>query len=202
MDQSAEDLRQKFSDLLEQDFEDPSRRWLAVWNLFAGRPWYDGQLRGCAHYVLKQSGLPADLEHDIKQGAWLLLGRSLQRAPNLHIDPRRAETHFEPWLRTIIMRDCRQAVRSLTSGKVAAAVLSEDIADDTSPNRHFELAEAFHKAVQRLTPRQQAVVLLVGKGMPWSEIAERTGVSERQVRRDYEKGIERLRRFLDDDFLK
>jgi len=36
--------------------------------------------------------------------------------------------------------------------------------------------------------------------MSWSEIAERTGVSERQVRRDYEKGIERLRKFLDDDF--
>jgi len=97
------------------------------------------------------------------------------------------------------MRDCRQAVRSLKSGKVATAVLSGDIADDTPEDSQFELAEAFHKAVQRLTPRQQAVVLLVGEEMSWSEIAKRTGVSERQVRRDYEKGIERLRRFLDDD---
>jgi len=67
MDQSAEDLRCKFSDLLEQHFEEPNRRWLAVWNLFAKHPWYKGQLNGCAHYVLEQSRLPADLEHDIKQ---------------------------------------------------------------------------------------------------------------------------------------
>jgi len=62
MDQSAEDLRCKFTDLLEQHFQEPNRRWLAVWNLFAKHPWYKGQLNGCAHYVLEQSRLPADLE--------------------------------------------------------------------------------------------------------------------------------------------
>lgn len=196
MDESAEDLRRKFTDLLEQDFEEPNRRWLAIWHLFLKHPWYDAQLKGCAQYVRSQYGLPPDQVDDIEQSARLLLGKSLQRAPDLHVDPKRAKSHFEPWLRTIILRDCRQAVRSLKDRRVSDTPVPDDLPYESPEFLHVELAEAFHTAVQQLSQRQRLVVLLVGKDMSWVEIAEQAGVSERQVRRDYERGIERLRWIL------
>ena len=198
MDGSWHDLKERFLTALGQSSEDLSPQWLTLWHLFLQHPWCQSQLLGCARKVLRKQHLPSHWLEDVKQEAMLLFAQHLQRAPDLHVDLERVEQHFESWLRTIIVRDCQQVVRSMVAANIHHSTL-EDVQEDSVVNLRKEFSLEFNKAVQQLSDRQRIVILLVAKGDSWNEIAQQIGVTYRQVRYAYQMGIRRLKAILQAD---
>lgn len=108
---SWQELKDRFLQLL--DSQTPAVDWRLVWRLLVEHPWYQSQLDYCATWVLRSGKAPHQWLDDLRQDAILLLARTLRQRPDLGIDRCRANDKFAPWLRTIIVRDCREALRRM-----------------------------------------------------------------------------------------
>ncbi len=109
---------------------------------------------------------------------------------------------FKPWLYTIALNKCREALRSRRAREIP---LTEE--PDSAPTAagggpaealiSAETAEVVGRAVTALPERQRAVVVLrVWEGLPYSQIAQVLESNEATVRSHMHHGLAALRRYL------
>lgn len=190
MDSSCDDLKRKFLDTLDAPAGETP--WLQCWRLLIEHPWYQVQLDICAKRALRVRA-QSDLLDDVKQDAMLLMARNLQRASDLRVDRSRVNEHFPGWMATIILHDCRQAVRALRRHQRPSVQLHDyDVAIE--PSWTMDALIDLSLGTFQLNDRQRTVVELQLKGKPIREIAADLGLSYWQVYRAAQEGMHCLRR--------
>ena len=108
-----EDLRSRFLDYAETAGSAGGADWRQGWQLVVLDPWYQDQLARFACKLLGHQQPQRQWLEEVQQEAMTLLARKFQSAPDLHVDPQRAERQFGAWMRTIIYRTCQEALRRL-----------------------------------------------------------------------------------------
>jgi hypothetical protein len=92
---------------------DETPQWRELWELLITHPWFDTRLEQCTRTALRTSRLPCQLEGDIKHEVILRFVTKIRRRPDLGIDRIRVENHFAGWMHTVLMCECRMAIRTL-----------------------------------------------------------------------------------------
>ncbi len=125
----------------------------------------------------------------------LLLARSLQAAPDLHLDLSRAENHFAGWMATIVMRHCQEAARKLRNHQRKVESLGDGVIASQRPS-DLDACIDLNMAVEQLSDPLRAVLALHAKGWSIHESAARLGMSYWKTRRLLLEGLDQLRRLL------
>jgi RNA polymerase sigma factor (sigma-70 family) len=190
MDRSLYDLRAQFFAALDRPGAG-AERWLGVWQLLIGHPWYQAELHSAAVRLLDRVHAPTESPGNIEHEAMLVLAQELRRAPDLHLDPAQAEESFAGWLATIIQHDCAQALRILHPpiGHPIALPQRFEIAERI---RHVEGEIDLSMALQELPDAIRIPLELYSHGKSLAEIAESLGISYWQAYRALRRGLKRL----------
>ena len=180
----------RFLALLTRD--DKRGLWLDMWQLFVRHPWYQAELSLSSRRALRRAQLGPELLDDLKHEVMLILARKLRATPTMHVEPRQLEAHFTGWLGTIVLHDCREAIRRmkrrqpqtnyLESGSVFA-VREIDI------ERQIDLS----CAISHLGEPECTALILHFKGWTTKSIASELVCSYWQVRRILNRGLEKLK---------
>lgn len=193
MDSSCEDLRVRFLAALAsaegEQGPDPKR----VWRLLVEHPYYQDQVEACARRLVFRSGLAQSWLHDIPQEAMIFLARSLERAPDLGLDRQRAERHFPGWLRSIVFRDCLQALRSLRRQVATHATAPHD---RTSATANLDLCIDLSSSIKRLDEPDCSAIRLFLADCSVKEISEKLGLSYRQAGYALRRGLKKLQQCM------
>lgn len=192
---SWQDLRDRFlSACSERDRESPTR-WLEIWYLLLAHPWYREQLASAARSVLQSSRCSFEWRDDVEHEAIVLLARRLRRNPNLGIDPVLAKQHFAGWLRTVITRDCRDALRKLRRESSPALPLSDCLsASDERVQRETRIDLAI--ALDQLGEQERVILVLYSKGFTLRQVAEKLDLTFWRTYSSHHRGLKRLRQLL------
>lgn len=195
---SWQDLRDRFLAMVSQPEpdEDAPPRWLAVWHLLIEHPWYREQLSAAAGSVLRGGGYSLQWREDIEHDAILLLARQLRKAPDLYVDPLRAERHFAGWMRTITGRACKDALRQLRR-KSTTDIPSPELLPAREQRAGRDALIDLAEALEQFDEKTRAVLLLHSKGLAFRRIATELELSHWDVFSTYHKGLEKLGRRLD-----
>lgn len=190
-----QDLRDRFLSALAEPDAEPSKRWLEIWQLVVSHPWYQQQLASAARSVLRGSGVSLQLQKDIEHDSMTLLARRLRKSAGLGIDPVRAERHFAGWMRTIISRDCRDAVRKLRRQSAASLQRPDHLpASEERVQRETRIDLAM--ALDRLGGQERAVLTLYSAGYTLLQIAEKLGLTFWETHGAFHRALKRVRRLL------
>ena len=155
-------------------------------------PCYQGELDRRAKRVLYRSGAPLQWLADIKQEALLIFAGNLQRRMAIKDRPLRVDGHFVAWLRCVITRDCRQALRRMSrqfGPKDRTAVAQRRAFDWPAIEDQLDL----QAAIERLTEPARTVIVLRRSGFAVSEIAGQLQLSKRTTYRLLAQGLRHLR---------
>ncbi|MEX2141332.1 MAG: sigma-70 family RNA polymerase sigma factor [Pirellulales bacterium] len=190
MDRSLQDLRAEFLAALDRP-GDRSERWVEIWQLFVGHPWYLAELHSAELRLLDRVHEPTESPGDIEHQAMLVLAKELRHAPDLHVDRALAKERFAGWLAAIIKHDCAQALRAPHPPHSRTSALPQriEIADRL---RHVEREIDLSMALQKLPDVIRTPVELYCHGRSLAEIAESLGISYWQAYRALHRGLKRL----------
>lgn len=133
----------------------------------------------------------------------MLLGRRLQRLPDLGLNQDRLHEQFQPWLLTMAENDCQQAARSLAgrrspfSSPTGQTTALDNPADfDSEADAARDVFLDLNAAMERLSDRQRNVAELFVKGHSVAEIAGQLRLTYRQANYALQQAIKRLRNWL------
>ncbi len=132
---------------------------------------------------------------DVKQDVLVRLANKLRRIPDLRMDRTRAEVHFAGWLNTIILRDCRMAVRQLRRLHCRTFPLQEDRAGD-DPSTALDARIDLNQALNELDDAESSVILLYAQGYTIREIALALDYSTSKTYRIVQRATVRIERRL------
>jgi RNA polymerase sigma factor (sigma-70 family) len=164
--------------------------------VFASDPWYQHELATAARRVVIESGAALDLVGDVAQEAFLILGRDLRRDGSLNCGQTTDDAGFGRWMRTIIVRQCRQSLRRVgRTGRRETEIHEEDCAVDLIPR--LELCLDVYGGVEQLSREERTVVLLHTQGATFHQIAEQLGQPYQTVYSIWRRALEHLRHTLD-----
>jgi RNA polymerase sigma factor (sigma-70 family) len=197
MDHEAHDLLTKFLKALGRVRKaPPSSRVIGnLWRLFVEHSWYRAQLRICALHALYVRSAPRQWLEDVEHEAMLILARELRRRPDLNLNRAMASKTFPVWLRTVISRDCLQAIRKLRRQQRAWRELKEG--DRRSDDRALRDERAdVSMAMEKLARPLRAALSLYSKGYTFAEIGKRMGVSTATAQRIVHRGLRKLQELL------
>ena len=164
-----------------------------MWRLIVEHPWYQAQLKRISHRVVRGSSGVVSTE-DIQQEAILLLARSCQRRPDLRIRADQTPEQFSRCMRTIILHDCRQALRRLRRGPDEVPL--DEICLAVETRVPIDMAIDLDERLDKLSGKQQWVVRQYLHGRSLAEISEILGVGTTTVHRTLQSAIHSLRPFL------
>lgn len=188
----ATDLCKRF---LEATAQTHGHQWREVWELLVTHAWFQKRLAQCARTTVRSSQLPRQLADDVGQEVILQFAKKLQRIPDLRVDRECAKDHFAGWMYTILVRECRMAVRSLRRLHFRTLPLLTDRADADHAELH-DLRMDLHEALSQLDAEDARVLLLQLDGCEAKEIAEWLDVSLSTAYRFLRRANERLERKL------
>lgn len=173
-------------------------------------------LETCRAYLLLIAGRELDVQLRAKGGASDLVQETLLEAfrdfAGFHGD---TEQELLAWLRQLLFNNLSNfSRRYLGTAKRGAAkevplgiddsanpLRDQLIADDSTPSARVaaeEQAETIHRALQRLPPQYQQVILLrYQEELPFAEIGERMGRSSNAAEKLWMRAIERLQHELE-----
>ncbi len=187
-----DDLRRRFLHYAEATRTPAGADWREGWQLVVQDPWYQDQLARFTCKIVGHQRPQRDWLEEVRHEAMALLARQFERAPDLHLDPHRAERQFAAWMRTIIYRTCQEAFRRLLrlygcSGELpkCGVVDPRNLAMET----HAEL----NMAIDQLTEPQRSVLTLYAKGYSLREIAVQLELQYGATCRACRRGIAALR---------
>lgn len=193
---SCGDLRRRYLSLL--DAQSLESTWKSVWHLFITHEWFQERLDRCARSVLRGSFLTDQWADDVKQEVIVKLASKLKRLPDLKMDRVQVETRFAGWLHTIILRDCRMAVRKLRRLHCRTLPLLKDpIADD--PSTTLDARLDFQDALQELHDPELTAMLLYGQASAPCSALRRTCHGDEPHRRDFPLHDGSVHLFLDSE---
>lgn len=191
----ADSLRNRYLELLSIGASTSEPLWSAAWHLIVTDPWYQDQLYYCARKVLRANGASLDWIDDIQHDAMLILARHLRRSADMRLDRQRAELHFPQWLRTIIVRDCREAWRRIHRLWTQQGTLYEGN-DPIARNSCLDLRIDLQMSLDKIGEPDATVVTLFANRFTLEEIASKTGLRYWQAHYVLKRGLERLRDLL------
>lgn len=164
-----------------------------IWRLIVGHPWYQDQLKRIAQHLARyQSGLV--FSEDIEQEAILLLARSLKRSPDLKFKPCQPDEQFSRWMRRIIFRDCRQALRRLCRGQEMESLTDQPMPEDAQFLQGLRLD--VRSGLELLPPKERFIIEQYLLGQSFDETASQLKVSPATVCRRYQRALYFLQQFL------
>lgn len=192
---SWRDLKDAFlSKLSESQMHEPGL-WIEIWRLVIVHPWYQGELSACAERVVRRSGMPDQWIDEIKHDAMLLLARTLRHAPDLHVDREQVDQKFPGWMGTIVLRDCREALRRMRRAHTRSIPIGDaEVAVDGRSD--IELQIDLSMAVDRLEDPERTVVTLFSYDVPVTEIATELNLGYWKTYRILQRGLQQLRELL------
>ncbi len=133
----------------------------------------------------------------------MLLGKYLSKQANLNIDLEKAEESFAPWMQTIIIHDCQQALRKVRKRyqeRAGAGQVEDTVSPDEYPDRRIDVAWA----IDQLDEPDRTAVILRGQQLTLEQLARAMDLSYWETRNVLERGLKRLRfllrRSYGDDF--
>lgn len=188
-------LLERFLALISKSTADEPLQWHAVWQLLLQDPWFRAQLSVVVRGELRSYRQPARLQHELENEVCLLLARQLRRAPDLHIDPRRADRHFPGWLRTITSRACRDVLRRHRRNRMNELVDPELLVMRENRERRDALID-LAEAIDRCDEKTRTILHLYSKGHTFQEVARELGLPLWDTYNTYRKGITKLKREL------
>jgi|GEM_PF-2353288 len=192
---SWQGLRDQFLHLCHDREVDSADLWRHIWELLVGDSWYQEQLASAASITLRSSRRPLEWRQDIEQEATVMLALRLQKKPCLGVNPVLATHHFGGWMRTIITRDCRNALRKLYKGGRFVSPLPEClVATDDLLSRDLRIDMA--EALDLLEVQEKEVLMQSSKGHTLKQVAEIFDLPFWRTYRTYHRGLKNLRRLL------
>jgi RNA polymerase sigma factor (sigma-70 family) len=184
-DELWEDLRTEFVDAARQRCS-----WTEIWHTFASNEFYRSQLWNCAERSLLETGAPVGWCDDVAHDAMLLLARQLQKRSDLGYDFKRPPHEFASWLRTILFRQCKEAIRSLRRRHGRDLTLELDPAGERT--LMIEQQIDVRLAIDKLDEPVRTIMFLTYGGLSIREIADRIELTYDQVRYARTQGNEAL----------
>lgn len=192
---SWQDLRDRFLELVSIPHDVAPNRWVEIWHVLVGHPWYREQLASVARNILRNSGASLQWQEDIEHDAILLLARRVRKTSDLGIDPARAEQHFAGWMRTIITRDCRDALRKLRRQSSPNIEMPDRIpARDQQNLRESRVDLAV--ALNQLEEQDRKLLVLHSNGLTVLQVAVELGLTYWEAYGAFHRALQRLRRLL------
>lgn len=187
MDRRVHELREAFFQVLDRP-GDRAERWLDVWRLFVGHPWYQAELHHAARRLLWRTHAPRELFEDIEHEAMLYFAKDLRNAPDLHVDRTLFAERFSGFLARIIARDCLKALRALRRQERNETSFPRGY-DPPARAANLEIALDLSAAIEELPAALRPVVALYRQGWPLNEIAARLDISYWQANRALRAGL-------------
>ncbi|MEX1026464.1 MAG: sigma-70 family RNA polymerase sigma factor [Candidatus Paceibacterota bacterium] len=172
--------------------------WREVWRLLIGNSWYQTQLERCAQMVVATSGAPQGWVEDAQHNAVILLERQLCVSTDLGLDVKRADEQFIGWIRTIIIRQCRESLRSMRRCKLQTGLTHMDEAaeDPMLSDTRIDV----RNALNRIDETERIIIVLHLEGHSLNDIARRFQMTYWQVQYARLQGLERMRFYLEDGY--
>jgi RNA polymerase sigma factor (sigma-70 family) len=167
--------------------------------MFLCHPWYQRELNSAAHHTVVKTRGRRELIADVRQDALLLLARELRRHRDLGFDRSRPRDGFPGWIRTIISRHCREALRRLRrqTDRRREAGGEPHAADPTeSMTSRLDL----QAAIQALGPRERAVVSLSMQGRSIADIASELSEPYQTIYSVWQRALHRLECSLGEEY--
>lgn len=156
-------------------------------------PWYRTQLK-LVVLRLARRHLGRIFSEDIEPEAILFLARSLRHSPDFQFNPFQPDEKFSPWMRKIILRDCRQVLRRLRRGREMESLTDQPYQENALSIQGFYIDL---KAGLELLPRQERFVIeqyLSGQSL--DESADQLNVSMATIRRRVRRALSMLQQSL------
>ena len=188
-DEGLTRLRMEFLDLVNHPAS-----WTEVWQFLVDSDVYQDQLGRCARFALHAGGAPKEWQDDIRQDALLLLARQLQRSTDLGYDADRPASEFGGWLRTILTRQSREAIRCMRRRHQRDSVLEESGANEIELT--LDAAIDMRQAIDQLCEPDRTIMFLSQSGWSLQEIADKLGMTYWQVQYARKAGLTRLQATL------
>ena len=173
---------------------DSGASWFEIWQLFANNEWYLGQLSACAAKAVAENGAPSAWIDDVIHDAILLLARQLRRSVSLGYEADRPHEQFGGWLRTILFRNCHEAIRTMRRRHGRDVSLDTDL--DASRPIQIEQQIDIRMAIDDLSEPARTILLLDKNGLSLREISNRLDLTYWQVQHARQKGLASLRSLL------
>ena len=133
------------------------------------------------------------LMDDVQQEAILHLAERLEKAADLGHHPGVIGAKFASWIGTILLNECRDALRRLHAGREPPAAAEDDEAAAASWDRRREQLTALRVAIDELPEPQATVLRLFLAGDRIAEIAKELRLTYKQTYAIFTSGIDQLR---------
>lgn len=160
--------------------------WFKVWHLFVNNDLYCRQLSKCAKISLKETAAPLDWADDVASEAMLLMVRNLRKRRDLGYQLDRPPEQFARWLRTILFRQCREAIRTLRRRHGRDLPLNHDPVGQSAVAIEEELD--VRAAIKKLEEPYRTVVSMKHNGLSLRQITDRVEMTYDKVCGAWKKG--------------
>lgn len=179
-----DDLKSRFLHMLSLAAVDSetATSWNDVWRLVVCHPCYQRELDQRAKRLLFQRHLPLQWLPDIRQETLVIFAGNLQRRIAVNRRPLVVGDHFVAWMRCVITRDCRHALRRLQRlfGQDYSTVVEQRaVFDWPAIDDELDLLDA----LEDLREPARTAARLRTAGASVNEIAQRLHVSQRTTYR-------------------
>jgi RNA polymerase sigma factor (sigma-70 family) len=134
----------------------------------------------CAEIALLETRIPVGWVDDVAHDAMLILVRQLQKRTDLGYDRHRPAREFANWIRTIMFRQCKEAIRSLRRRHGRDLTLELEPAGER--NSMIEQQIDVRMAIDKLDEPVRTIMFLTYGGLSIREIANRLELSYDQIR--------------------
>jgi RNA polymerase sigma factor (sigma-70 family) len=181
-----ENLRVEFLDAVRN----PNRS-RDVWQIFANSEFYREQLSTCAKISLMETGAPKSWADDIVQEAMVLLARQLRKRSDLGYQLDRPTKQFASWIRTILFRQCHEAIRSYR--RKHGRDLPLNLASVSQPPEVIEQKLDLRAALNSLDELPRTVMFMSYNDLSLREIADCLQITYDKVRNARKQGRATLR---------
>jgi RNA polymerase sigma factor (sigma-70 family) len=169
--------------------------WSDIWLLFLNDNWFRAELRRHAEYVLRTGGYSIEHLDDLQQDVLLHLSAKLRRSVHFGRDPAAAIDKFASWIGTIVLNECRDALRRQRPdhGPQGEPSPDEEEAAAMAAARLHDQVTALKLAIDELPKLQASVLRLYLARHKLSEIAKDLKLTYPQVRWAFFSAIDQLR---------
>ena len=190
------DLIETILCLLEHPPDGEMHLWWHIWDVVSQHPWVHQMQRKEARRVVRVYWQQQQWIEEMVQHSNYRLGLDLRRRPTLGLPKDQIENRFVPFLRRTIHHHFVAWLRHcLTVQERFVAVVDEDFEYPRDTVDDEELMR-LNAAIQRLSVREQRVLLLRLQRVNREEISQRLGLSKWQIDGAISRGKKRLRREL------
>jgi RNA polymerase sigma factor (sigma-70 family) len=182
---SPDDLQRRYLAAL-----DSGATWFEIWRLLLGDDWFLAELKKHAESVVYASGHSPQLADDVQQEVIVNLSTRLKKSVYFGLDPAATIEKFANWIGTLLLNECRDALRRLHLGHEAPS--PEGSVEVTSVKLQDQV-QALRVAIDELPPLQSAVLRLFLAGHSLRSIAKQLKLHYKRVYLAFCSGVNQLR---------